>query len=225
MNPGKVKLLGFLGFILLLFCCLFFKVNAIENDLSARTVSALTNNNIEVDSILLSGRDLTLKGIVASEEIKKKAGEIAENIWGVRKVNNLLLIRKITEPLPLPKDNIQKKLNEAIAIKNIEFETNKTIIRKTSYPILQKVISILKEYPEISIEIEGYTDSKGNAEHNLKLSDKRANAVMKFLVKNGIERSRLTAKGFGIKNPIADNNTEEGRQKNRRVEFKIIKEK
>ncbi len=223
MDPGKIKLLGFIGFILIIFCCLFLKSNAIEYDLTERTSSALLANNIDVDTVLLDGRDVTLKGIVASEEIKTKAGEIAANIFGVRTVNNLLEIK--SKPVPPPVKTIQKKLDEIIAIKNIEFETNRTIIKKNSYPILLKVVSILKEYPSILISIEGHTDSRGNAEHNLELSKKRANAVMDFLTKKGISSKRLKAKGFGITKPIADNNTAEGRQKNRRVEFKIIKEK
>ncbi len=223
MDPGKIKLLGFIGIILIILCCLFFKSNAIENDLTERTSTALAANNIDVDTVLLDGRDVTLKGIVASEEIKTKAGEIAADIFGVRTVNNLLKIK--TLPVPPPVKSIQKKLDEVIAIKNIEFETNKTIIKKNSYPILLKVVSILKEYPSISIDIEGHTDSQGNAQHNLELSKKRANAVMDFLTKNGISANRLKAKGFGITKPIADNKTAEGRQKNRRVEFKIIKEK
>jgi len=223
MDPGKIKLLGFIGIILIILCCLFFKSNAIENDLTERTSTALAANNIDVDTVLLDGRDVTLKGIVASEEIKTKAGEIAADIFGVRTVNNLLKIK--TLPVPPPVKSIQKKLDEVIAIKNIEFETNKTIIKKNSYPILLKVVSILKEYPSISIDIEGHTDSRGNAQHNLELSKKRANAVMDFLTKNGISANRLKTKGFGITKPIADNKTAEGRQKNRRVEFKIIKEK
>ncbi len=223
MDPGKIKLLGFIGFILIIFCCLFLKSNAIENDLTERTSTALTANNIDVDTVLLDGRDVTLKGIVASEEIKTKAGEIAADIFGVRTVNNLLQIK--AKPVPSPVKSIQKKLDKVIALKNIEFETNKAVIKKNSYPILLKVVSILEEYPSISIDIEGHTDSRGNAQHNLELSKKRANAVMSFLIKQGIPANRLTAKGYGITKPIADNNTAEGRQKNRRVEFKIIKEK
>ncbi len=223
MDPGKIKLLGFIGFILIIFCCLFLKSNAIENDLTERTSTALTANNIDVDTVLLDGRDVTLKGIVASEEIKTKAGEIAADIFGVRTVNNLLQIK--AKSVPSPVKSIQKKLDEVIALKNIEFETNKAVIKKNSYPILLKVVSILEEYPSISIDIEGHTDSRGNAQHNLELSKKRANAVMDFLTKNGISANRLKTKGFGITKPIADNKTAEGRQKNRRVEFKIIKEK
>ena len=223
MDPGKIKLLGVIGFILILFCCLFFKVNSIENDLSARTVTALSNGSISIDSVLVNGRDITLKGVVSSNAIKTKAGKIAESIWGVRTVNNLLTIKSKPSKPPIP--NIQKKLDNVNAIQNIEFENNKSIIRKNSLPILQKVIDVLKEYPEISIEIGGHTDSRGNAKHNLLLSKKRAEAVMTFLSKNGIDKSRLKAKGYGITKPIADNTTEEGRKKNRRVEFKIIKEK
>ena len=102
----------------------------------------------------------------------------------------------------------------------IHFAYNKAKIKKSSYPILAQVAKVLKDYPEITLSIEGHTDSRGKDRYNKKLSQRRAKAVMKHLTKKGkIDKSRLTSKGFGEENPIDTNLTEEGRAANRRVEF------
>jgi hypothetical protein len=85
------------------------------------------------------------------------------------------------------------------------------------------VAEVLKEHTEITkVLVEGHTDNRGGKGYNQALSERRAKSVMKWLVKHGIDAKRLEAKGFGQDRPIADNTTEEGRQKNRRVEFKIL---
>jgi len=80
------------------------------------------------------------------------------------------------------------------------------------------MVAIFKEYPEAKFEIQGHTDSVGSERTNELLSDRRANAVMDYLVANGIDQDRLTAKGYGEANPIATNKTAAGRKNNRRVE-------
>jgi outer membrane protein OmpA-like peptidoglycan-associated protein len=89
---------------------------------------------------------------------------------------------------------------------------------------LAKVAGILSVYQELNVSVEGHTDNTGSEEHNLKLSEQRAQNVLDFLVAQGIEASRLTSKGYGMTLPIADNKTKEGRQKNRRVDL-VIKDK
>jgi outer membrane protein OmpA-like peptidoglycan-associated protein len=102
----------------------------------------------------------------------------------------------------------------------IHFAYNKAKILKDSYPILETVAQVLRDNPEITLSVEGHTDSRGNDNYNLKLSTKRAKAVMDHLVKIGkIDKGRLTSKGFGEKKPIDTNLTDEGRAANRRVEF------
>lgn len=108
-----------------------------------------------------------------------------------------------------------------VALRNIFFDFNKSNLRKESTPELQKVIDLLKQYPTIKIEIAGYTDSKGTSAYNLKLSAARAKSVVTYLVAHGISASRMTSKGYGAANPVATNETDEGRQLNRRTEFKI----
>ncbi|MCB9742874.1 MAG: OmpA family protein [Alphaproteobacteria bacterium] len=104
----------------------------------------------------------------------------------------------------------------------IYFEFDSAEIKKESYPLLDEVAQILIDHPELTkLLIEGHTDSKGSDAYNLKLSDDRAMSVMNYLVVAGVNPSRLESKGFGETEPIADNGTEAGREKNRRVVFRI----
>jgi OmpA-OmpF porin, OOP family len=106
-------------------------------------------------------------------------------------------------------------------IQQVQFETNKSRILPGSFEILDEVARILAVTPEIEhVTIEGHTDDRGPVELNERLSQARAESVLRYLVEHGIAAARLTAKGFGPQVPIADNRTAEGRRKNRRVEFK-----
>lgn len=107
--------------------------------------------------------------------------------------------------------------------KTILFETNKSDIKAQSAETLSDIIAILKKYPESKFAIEGHTDSSGSDAYNLKLSNERANSVLRYLVNGGIATERLSAKGFGESNPIADNKTAAGRQQNRRTEINLVK--
>ena len=111
------------------------------------------------------------------------------------------------------------------AYDNLVFEFNKDVIKPTSYPFLDEVVSVLGEEPNWTLKVEGHTDNVGRDDYNLKLSKKRAESVKKYIESKGIMSSRIIADGFGSTKPIADNKTAGGREKNRRVEFKIIKNK
>ncbi len=105
----------------------------------------------------------------------------------------------------------------------VYFRTNRSRIRSRSYRLLRNVASVLKNQPRIQkVRVEGHTDSRGSTESNEKLSQARAEAVVDFLVKQGLTRSRLEAVGFGEANPVASNETRKGRAANRRVEFNIV---
>jgi OOP family OmpA-OmpF porin len=110
----------------------------------------------------------------------------------------------------------------AIIFRNIQFDLNKATLREESYPILDEVVDYLKANPSVKMEIQGHTCNLGSAAYNLKLSGQRAETVRKYLVGKGIAAERLTAKGYGLTKPIAPNDKEENRAKNRRVEFKPV---
>ncbi len=113
---------------------------------------------------------------------------------------------------------------QIIILDRIEFDTGKATLRSESNPILEAVRLILAENAHIEkLRVEGHTDNRGSAQLNARLSASRAAAVVEWLVTNGIERERLVSVGFGPDRPIETNDTEEGRQTNRRVEFHIVK--
>ena len=105
---------------------------------------------------------------------------------------------------------------------DVEFDTNKAIVKDEYRNEINKVADFMKTYPNTTAVIEGHTDNVDTAEYNQKLSEARANSVRQYLIDNfGIKASRLTAVGYGETKPIASNKTEEGRQKNRRVQAVI----
>lgn len=112
-----------------------------------------------------------------------------------------------------------------ITLEGIEFEFGKAVIKKESSPTLDMAAAILTNHPEIEVEIQGHTDSIGTAEANLKLSQARAEAVRDYLIDiHMIEPVRLIPIGYGERAPVADNATEVGRAKNRRVDFVVMKD-
>jgi outer membrane protein OmpA-like peptidoglycan-associated protein len=105
----------------------------------------------------------------------------------------------------------------------VQFEVNKADIKSESHQLLADVAQVMKEHPEVTLlAIEGHASADGDDNQNLILSDARSKAVMAYLVTQGIDAKRMRAEGFGEKRPLADNNTEEGRELNRRVEFNIV---
>jgi OmpA-OmpF porin, OOP family len=107
-------------------------------------------------------------------------------------------------------------------IKGVHFDTAKWDIKPEFYPILEAVVTVLANNPDLDVEIEGHTDNSGSLEFNQKLSENRAKAIMEYFIKEGINPKRLPAKGFGLSQPIDTNDSPEGRAKNRRVELKPI---
>jgi OOP family OmpA-OmpF porin len=107
-------------------------------------------------------------------------------------------------------------------LKGVHFDTDKWDIKPMYYELLDDVAAILKKNPGLKVEIQGHTDSQGSAKYNQGLSEKRARAVMEDLAGKGIDRSRLSYKGYGLTRPAATNDTPEGRALNRRVELKPI---
>ncbi|NOY37761.1 MAG: OmpA family protein [Chlorobi bacterium] len=114
------------------------------------------------------------------------------------------------------------KVGAAVVLNNIFFEFGKATLTPSSYPELDRVIKFMDSNPSIRVEIDGHTDNVGSAEYNLKLSEQRAKSVARYLIEHGVDASRILYKGFGFSQPVDTNETEEGRARNRRVEFKII---
>ncbi|GEL11693.1 Outer membrane protein OmpA [Flavobacterium glycines] len=143
-------------------------------------------------------------GGVIGNKMDKQAREIDQAIPGAE-------VKRVGE-------GIQLVLNENA----IRFDTNKSTLTAAAKANLDKLVAVFNEYPDTDITIFGYTDSTGPADYNLKLSGERANSVKNYLASKGLSASRFTIQGMGIADPIATNDTAEGRSQNRRVEFAIV---
>lgn len=129
-------------------------------------------------------------------------------------------------PAPKPKPEpprVEVKEDRIEVTETIFFDFNKATIRSDSFGLLDEIARVINEHPEIAkIRVEGHTDSVGGAAYNLTLSRKRADAVTKYLVDKGVAPTRLATEGYGLTQPLDDNETEDGRAKNRRVAFTIL---
>ncbi|HPA34884.1 MAG TPA: OmpA family protein [Chitinophagales bacterium] len=112
--------------------------------------------------------------------------------------------------------------NGKITLNNVFFDFDKSELKSESFAELDKLVELLLKNPAVKMEIAGHTDSKGDKKYNLLLSQKRAESVMEYLLKKGIDKLRLTAKGYGDTQPVAPNDTEENQAKNRRTEVKVL---
>ena len=128
-----------------------------------------------------------------------------------------------TETEKIEFEGKEVKIDEKIVLKNIQFEQSKYNILPASNEELNKLVAFLQKYKTIEIELAGHTDNVGNQMLNYKLSEQRVVAVKNFLMNKGIESTRIRTVAYGGTQPLADNNNEEGRKKNRRVEMKVVK--
>lgn len=120
------------------------------------------------------------------------------------------------------KVDIQFEAPKSFVLDNCTFETGKADLKVEAYKVLDELVEFLKRKDDERIEIGGHTDNVGKAEANMTLSTNRAKAVMAYLITKGIAPERLTAKGYGLTQPVAENDTVEGRSLNRRTEVKIL---
>ena len=114
-------------------------------------------------------------------------------------------------------------VGSVVRLNNVFFDFDKWDLRPESFVELDRVVKLLSENPAIEIEMSAHTDSKGSDDYNFKLSDNRAKSVKEYILSKGIAASRITSQGYGETKPVATNDTDDGRQLNRRVEFKILK--
>ena len=126
---------------------------------------------------------------------------------------------------PVTKDIVLRpiEVGATVRLKNIYFDFDKTSLKTESFTELDKVVDFLKQNPSVEIEISGHTDNKGSDEYNENLSQGRSEAVVNYMISQGIDSYRLTAHGYGEAKPIDTNDSDEGRANNRRVEFTVMK--
>ena len=159
---------------------------------------------------LTAGCDFTLVG--------KKANYISN----IEKITTKGLNRSTTLYVKLELGIEEARVGQSIQLNNIYFEVGKANLNTSVSSDLDKLIQFLKDNPATRLEIQGHTDNKGKADLNNRLSQARAKSVVDYLTRNGIDVSRLIAKGYGSSLPVADNSSPEGRAKNRRVVMKVL---
>jgi len=238
MKKAFMVLLGLLLIAIVAFFCFMDKSTAIQKDLQSTAETLYKSHGLQGVHVGIKGeglkqtRILTLEGEVISDGIKKKAEELASNIDGITGVENNLVVHPLTPSMERSQNTpqatttnlsaCQKAFKEILDDHEIHFAYNQATIRPTSYPLLDRLIHTIKRCPHgVVIVIEGHTDADGQESYNQRLSEMRANAVKTYLIQHGIEASRLNAIGYGEKRPVADNRTQNGKEKNRRIEFRI----
>ena len=115
------------------------------------------------------------------------------------------------------------EVGQVFRLNNVFFDFDKYDLRPESYVELDRVVNFLKDYPNVEIEMSAHTDSKGSDAYNFTLSDNRAKSVRDYILSKGIAPGRIISQGYGETKPVATNDTDDGRQLNRRVEFTILK--
>ncbi len=177
-------------------------------------------SKLDYGTFSIKDSSINLKGFASSQSLKS-------NIISESNSIDSSYIKHYSIDIPKPKvekskaKSCQDSFKKLLKGHKILFKYNKSIVRKSSYPLLNQVAKVAKSCPNSKIIIEGHTDNIGDKKYNRKLSYARANAVKRYLMKKGIANSRLKAVGFGELRPIASNKTKRGREKNRRIELKV----
>lgn len=168
---------------------------------------------------------LIVAGLLASVAMAGCAPRVFADTSGLAIVGTAAPV-EAEPPPPEPQKRVEVRENKIIINEKIQFLVNSDKILDVSHSLLDEVAKVIKDHPQIKkIEVEGHASAEGSDAKNLSLSNRRAKAVMKYLTKTaGVTEGVLSAKGYGETRPIADNETEEGREKNRRVEFTITEQ-
>jgi OOP family OmpA-OmpF porin len=168
----------------------------------------------------IGGKTVEYTGNRVYINIKKDGMEIWACVYADDYYYTLTIVERAGVKQEITASDILKDLKATgKAILYINFDSGKSIIKEESKPIVDQISEMLHNHPEINLSIEGHTDDQGDKTSNQTLSENRARAVLDAITSKGISSDRLSSKGFGEDNPIADNSMEEGRAKNRRVEL------
>jgi len=223
---------GLVAFPFLCYHCVTADGPAIQSRLQSIVATAESTAAVTGVDVSADGREITLTGVVPTQEMRARAGLIASALPGVRTVDNRITIAPPapaasapsapavpSTPTPSAASDAQAQISKLLLDKRIQFETAKDVLLPVSIPVLDEVASVLKRAPQLSATVEGHTDNVGDAVANRTLSEARARAVVQWLGEHGVAQSRLHAEGFGPDRPVAPNTTPEGRARNRRVDI------
>lgn len=188
----------------------------------AATIELINLENNETES-LVSSDSVSGAYLIVLTQGAEYALYVNRKAYLFRSLNFNYSALKDYEPIVLDIDLEKAEEGTTAVLQNIFFDVDKYDLKEKSVTELQKILKFLKENPSFKVEISGHTDNVGADAYNLQLSQRRAQSVFNYLVENGIDARRLSPKGYGASKPLALNTTEEGRQQNRRIEFKLIR--
>ena len=188
----------------------------------ARAIFPLLKSTIKNGTFVFKDKTVEVSGDVSGEESKTKILRALDNVAGADlTVNDQLQTPNSRGSKGKKSGPLQVKLNELLLGKTVEFDSSSSRLRSDNHKLLDSIVEVLKSDSNAQIEVSGHTDKNGKEEKNIRLSQRRADAVKKYLVDKGIKSSRFEAIGHGSSLPIADNNTFDGQRKNRRIEFNV----
>lgn len=157
---------------------------------------------------------------VLTANITRENAEVWTDVWSMGDDYYVTVVEKQLMHQDIAASDLLDAINKnGFVALDIHFDTGKSTIKPESEPIIEQIVKLLKDNPDLKLSVEGHTDNVGDAKSNMKLSEDRAKSVVAALTNAGTETSRLSAAGFGQDRPVADNRSEEGRAKNRRVEL------
>ena len=181
----------------------------------------LLKSTVRDGTLIFKDKTVEVRGEVSGEEAKTKILRILDSTLGTElTVNDQLQITNSRGAKGKKAGPLQVKLNELLLGKTVAFDSSSRL-RSDSHKLLDAIVAVLKTEPNARIEISGHTDKNGKEEKNIRLSQRRAEAVKSYLLDKGIKSNRIEAVGHGSSLPIADANTIEGQSKNRRIEFNV----
>lgn len=188
----------------------------------AATIELINLENNETES-LVSSDSVSGAYLIVLTQGAEYALYVNRKAYLFRSLNFNYSALKDYEPIVLDIDLEKAEEGTTAVLQNIFFDVDKYDLKEKSVTELQKILKFLKENPSFKVEISGHTDNVGADAYNLQLSQRRAQSVFNYLVENGIDARRLSPRGYGASKPLAPNTIEEGRQQNRRIEFKLIR--
>ncbi|MFK7915376.1 MAG: OmpA family protein [Pseudomonadales bacterium] len=201
-------------FLCLVFVCVFSEASDIEDQLGAQVSTKVAKEDLFWASVEPQGQRIVLTGAAPDHRAKVAAGELASSVYGVSNVRNEIAI--IGEA-----GTCQSEFDRYLKDERVTFKSGRADISDGSLALLGMLASVIRNC-DVRVEVAAHTDAEGDSAINHKLSERRAQAVAKYLVGSGVPVDYIVANGYGETQPVADNTTADGRQSNRRVEFRVI---
>ena len=174
-----------------------------------------------LDWVDLSWQDRTLElsGVASAQDDRERAEAVSAPLWPWGPIQNDIEVAETAAGRRLLA--CRTSLDQLLDTQNVNFETDSSALTAADRALLNQMVTILDDCPETRIRVEAHSDNTGDADYNLTLSRDRAQSVVTYLVGRGLSVDRFESEGYGESRPLADNNTEEGRALNRRVEFRF----